>query len=400
MFHINPTAGKTEIVMSDFIVDEDHQYQTPSKCVKTQQDMQLWEKSEAYYEYLGFILAINEAVCGKRIIQEHEQAKLSPTVIKILELLERLSVMIDETPALVQPQRFGNKAFRDFYQKLKDQAVDLIKLVLPVNLHRSIPEIMYYFVDGFGNSTRIDYGTGHEISFLMFVCCLFKIGALTEEDKVSVACAIFAKYLIIVRKLQQTYRMEPAGSHGVWSLDDHQFVPFIWGSSQLIQHPTLDPSSFLRENIVDKYANEYLFMGCIQYINKVKKGPFAEHSNQLWGISGVSSWSKINGGLIKMYKVEVLGKFPVAQHIVFGSLLPINPAEANSALRKTRMSSTPPISPVSSLTEVQTDSMQVGEDSETKLRMEEEHLNYEEEEQSKQSLSGAQSEEVQATTTM
>lgn len=42
------------------------------------------------------------------------------------------------------------------------------------------------------------------------------------------------RYLEIVRKLQQSYRMEPAGSHGVWSLDDYQFVPFIWGSSQLI----------------------------------------------------------------------------------------------------------------------------------------------------------------------
>ena len=37
----------------------------------------------------------------------------------------------------------------------------------------------------------------------------------------------------------------------------------------------------------------------------MKTGPFAEHSNTLWGISGVAEWSKVNSGLIKMYKAEV-----------------------------------------------------------------------------------------------
>ena len=39
--------------------------------------------------------------------------------------------------------------------------------------------------------------------------------------------------------------------------------------------------------------------------SQVKSGPFAEHSNQLWNVSGVANWGKVNSGLIKMYKAEV-----------------------------------------------------------------------------------------------
>ncbi|CAG9771938.1 unnamed protein product [Ceutorhynchus assimilis] len=314
------------------LVSEDHAFVTPVKLVKTYEDMQKWDKSEAYFEYLGFIFAINDSIKG--ISNSNGSAKASENINKVCMLLDTLSKWVDEIPAIEQNQRFGNVAFKTWYNQLKEEAIELLQSVLPSELYRSIPEIMVYLEEGFGNPIRIDYGTGHEISFVMFLCSLYKIGFLKESDFVPTACKVFVKYVDLARKLQQAYRMEPAGSHGVWCLDDYQFVPFIWGSSQLIGQSQIQPAMFLKFNIVNKYSDDYMFLGCIKYINQVKLGPFAEHSNQLWNISGVPTWLKINLGLIKMYKAEVLCKFPLVQHIVFGSLFTLQPAEAGASIRR------------------------------------------------------------------
>lgn len=59
-----------------------------------------------------------------------------------------------------------------------------------------------------------------------------------------------------------------------------------------------------------------MFLGCIDFIMQVKKGMFHEHSNQLWNISGVQSWNKINEGLIKMYKKEVIFYLFIVKFVV------------------------------------------------------------------------------------
>ncbi|XP_075981701.1 serine/threonine-protein phosphatase 2A activator-like [Anticarsia gemmatalis] len=298
-----------------------HRFLQPERAVKNITDMAIWEKSEAYMEYTGFIATLNEAIKGKPLSVD---CKISDNVKKLLDMLEKIDRIIDDYPPVEQPQRFGNTAFREWLGRVKHNTTDFLQDALDPTLHVTVPEIKVYLEESFGNATRIDYGTGHEMSFIMFLCCLYKIGMLEADDNVATVFMIFNKYIQIARRLQKTYRMEPAGSHGVWSLDDYQFVPFIWGSSQLVDQPKIyPPAKFLEEDIIDKYADDYMFISCIKYIKEVKKGPFAEHSNQLWSISAVGSWTKINQGLIKMYKKEVLAKFPVVQHVLFGSLLPI-----------------------------------------------------------------------------
>ncbi|XP_008212564.1 serine/threonine-protein phosphatase 2A activator isoform X1 [Nasonia vitripennis] len=304
------------------IIPADHEFVEPKKAVKGPNDMITWQKSEAYFEYFGFLMAINDAVKGKALDSVYP---CSSAVDKVIEMLDKFDKWIDEIPPTDQPQRFGNKSFREWHERLHNSAVDELKQIIPEDLYRAIPEVVQYLLEGFGNATRIDYGTGHEMAFVMFLCAMFKIGVFEITDKTAVGVKLFVRYLEVARKLQLTYRMEPAGSHGVWSLDDYQFVPFIWGSAQLMGHHRIEPQHFVDHGIVDANSKQYMFLGCIEFISKVKTGPFAEHSNQLWNVSAVASWSKVNSGLIRMYKAEVLAKFPVIQHVLFGSLFSMKP---------------------------------------------------------------------------
>lgn len=295
----------------------------PSRQILTPPDVTKWESSAAYRDLIGFIEALNASVKGKKLT---DKLDTSPNVDKILAMIDRLNVIVDEVPPIEQPQRFGNKAFKTWYERLQGAADELLREALPVEAHPAIVELKTYLTEAFGNSTRIDYGTGHELSFVMFLCCLFKLEVLKEADASAAVLRIFNSYIELCRKLQMTYRMEPAGSHGVWSLDDYQFVPFIWGSGQLVDHPRLKPNHFVEPDYYESFAKDFMFLSCIKYISTVKTGPFHEHSNQLWNISGVPAWAKVNQGLMKMYKAEVLAKFPVVQHCLFGNLISIQPA--------------------------------------------------------------------------
>ena len=66
---------------------------------------------------MGFVNILNEAVKGKKI---SDDVPASPIIDKLMKLIEKLSSWVDSTPAIDQPQRFGNKAFRTWWEKIRD----------------------------------------------------------------------------------------------------------------------------------------------------------------------------------------------------------------------------------------------------------------------------------------
>lgn len=133
--------------------------------------------------------------------------------------------------------------------------------------------------------------------------------------------AVFNAYFSLIRHLIVAYKLEPAGSHGVWGLDDYQFLPFLFGAFQIDQQASgIKPCEVLTalENSMGQNAH-LTFLQAIAFVNRYKTGgAFSEHSPTLHSILvGCSGWNQIGLGPLKMHRAEVMEEFPVVQHLKF-----------------------------------------------------------------------------------
>lgn len=242
-------------------------------------------------------------------------------LVGILNILERLNQLIDETPPKEGPRRFGNLNCRVWHDKVSEEIDDLLRNNLSCKDDGYIVEARYYLSASFGSKMRLDYGTGHELSFVAFIGALIQIGILVlDEITGQDLLQIFAKYYDITKKLILVYNLEPAGSHGVWGLDDHFHFIYILGASEFVDNTLAPPvQQLLSPTNINYLKSTNLYANAVAFIFKIKSGPFKEHSPIIYDIhSSVSLWKKVLKGLLKMYEVEVLNKFPVVQHFWFG----------------------------------------------------------------------------------
>lgn len=314
--------------MDPIIVDQilKAHFSEPVKCINDASDMPMFQRSAAQTR----ILSLLQTVCLKVSQKQKPDTTDNLSALKLISVLDIIAAAMEDTPPLEGPRRFGNLAFRTFHDKIIAKTYEILSSTFgpaPTTPEQGDPyvELVSYFLGSFGSRQRLDFGTGHELSFLAFFGGLWALGFLVDlagED----ILVVFDHYFKLIRTLIVRYNLEPAGSHGVWGLDDHFHLPYILGSAQIVDitqpdtpTPRFPPKSMLRPHVIERERDRNLYFGAIAFINKVKRGPFHEHSPILYDITGVATWHKIHRGMIKMYIAEVLGKFPVVQHFWFGT---------------------------------------------------------------------------------
>ncbi|SPO41619.1 related to RRD1 - Resistant to Rapamycin Deletion (protein phosphatase 2A regulator activity) [Pseudozyma flocculosa] len=357
----------------------------PVKRINSDSDTLLWISSEARGIYSLFVQRIAEACVGKptrplppRPASAAHSIDAQEPMERLLQFVRHIDAWTDEIEPQSKPQRFGNLAFRDWGARLEERADELHRQLLPLHLHAFIPELSPYLVESFGSFVRIDYGSGHEFCFAAWLCFLYRLGFFEAgkddgddggssshqmwpptqiEERLGLEA--FPLYLDTVWRLQDRYGLEPAGSHGVWGLDDYQFLPYVLGAAQLrsqstlrpsqivvasahpqllgslpdktpstlISHPPTIPSALLApasssaSSASDETPLPNLYLTSLLRIQVLKRGPFHEHSPLLHDIStSVPNFIKTYTGMVKMYEAECLDKRVVVQHFKFGGV--------------------------------------------------------------------------------
>ena len=297
-------------------------FKVPSRRILSPADHELFLASPTYNLVLSFVFGLTEAAADAPI-SAAKDSELSDPVKTILRILNDAETQCRDSPPDDQGgSRFGNKTFRIFLDKIKQRTPEWHG-ALGVSNPDAVAEASAYLCQAFGNRSRIDYGSGHELNFIMWLLCLYQLSILQRDDFRALVLRVFNRYLEVMRLVQSTYYLEPAGSHGVWGLDDYQFLPFLFGSSQLLHHPYITPRAIHQDLTLEEFADEYMYLGQVAFVNSTKtvKG-LRWHSPMLDDISSAKNWGKIEGGMRRMFVSEVLRKLPVMQHFLFGSLIP------------------------------------------------------------------------------
>ncbi|KAL0223299.1 hypothetical protein P9112_002689 [Eukaryota sp. TZLM1-RC] len=279
----------------------------------------IWQQSSVYKDIISFISAMSSSVVGTKRSYIKE-THISQHISSIIDDLET----IDDNVSVEAPSsgRFGHKNFRTYISRITEQLPTLVSS----RIETSHPhELATYLMNSFGDFSRIDYGTGHELNFVFFLFALYKQSLIKTSDLPSIALHTIQRYLHFCYHLQDKYRLEPAGSQGVYSFDDFHILGFVIGSFQMRGNEDgLTPKSVADPQVRLLYSHDYLLLDCFQRTFSSKSNVDVSHLPVIHAFTEAVNWKKCANGMISFYKDHVLNQYPIVQHCLFGELVSLD----------------------------------------------------------------------------
>ena len=171
----------------------------PVKRINDGEDLAFFLRSKAYTDIVTFLGQLNRAMFPRSMPNGDQQSwqtqslhiVQSPSVVRIKVLIQTLKSLLRETPAETGPRRFGNAAFRTYYRKVEDMLPQYLQLAIPDDVWRHVDsdqraglrqELGEYLLGSLGSPERLDYGTGHELSFLSFLLGIWKLNGFAPSE--------------------------------------------------------------------------------------------------------------------------------------------------------------------------------------------------------------------------
>ena len=292
-------------------MDEENRF--PCTKIKCKEDIQAWKESPAYHDIRDTFLLLFHSVKSKA--RNPVRKPKSATIQKLLHIFTQLNTYLSETEVVPQSSCFSNRGFCVWFFKVNSNKSSLLS---PVTENE---EAIYYFIHSFGNPHRVDFGTGHEFNFLAFVTCLLKLGVFFACDASSIVLDVFWSYWELLFRVQEKFRLAPAGSRGAWGVDDFVALPFVFGASQLVGSADVTPASVVDEGVSSLFCDRFSYCMGISHLYRTKRGCFESAARVLHSLSAAPGFEAISDGMVKMYFGEVVEKFFVVQQFGFGELL-------------------------------------------------------------------------------
>ena len=216
----------------------------PQRCIFDDTDLKCFMESPTKVELMNFVEAMGKSCASTEgLVDDHDYSisshsfeNIPPSMACLHGSLQEMVSWVDDFPPVSSNTaagiRFGNPAFRSWHARLVERSGAIITTILqardddghltvelacqrgkdsaagvlnPNGGDRSVRQVSLYLQKSFGDSARLDYGTGHESFFAIFLLILSKVKCFGEPPFSmvtlrAVTLSIFDQYLKVTRR--------------------------------------------------------------------------------------------------------------------------------------------------------------------------------------------------------